>query len=243
MKIDASVCAKLHGPQVVRPEFVSPGVTRGLLSSINVEVGLHRKAESLSDKVAYAAVRGLRAIADAVFYRRYLHRAIVLETVAAIPGMVGGMVRHFRSLRKMKDDLHIRTLLAEAENERMHLVTWMEVAKPWLIERLMVNVLQGVFFNGYLGLYLVSPATAHRFVGYLEEEAIISYTELIEEIKKGQISDCKAPEIAVKYWNLKKDATLLDVALAVRADEAAHRDVNHSLADKEEVSAKQKRIL
>ncbi|KAI5187546.1 ubiquinol oxidase [Nematocida homosporus] len=220
----------LHPAQVVRKEFMAPISTAGLWG-IEVQSGKHVPARGLGDRLAYGAVKGLRAIADVVFYHRYVHRAIVLETVAAIPGMVGGMVRHFRSLRNMKEDAHIRTLLAEAENERMHLLTWMEVSRPWLIERVMVMALQGIFFNAYLGLYLLSPKTAHRFVGYLEEEAIISYSEMVDEIEKGIIPNTKAPSIAKRYWNLPDSANLLDVTLAIRADEAAHRDVNHELAD------------
>jgi len=220
----------LHPPQVVRSEFLS-GISKEQLREIDAEVGKHVSAKGYSDKVAYSLVKGLRMIADCVFYRRYLNRAIVLETVAAIPGMVGGMTRHFKSLRNMKDDKNIRALLAEAENERMHLITWMEVAKPLLIERLMVLALQGVFFNAYLLLYIASPRTAHRFVGYLEEEAIISYTEMIKELETGKIPNIPAPEIAKEYWNLPSNATLIEVALAVRADEATHRDTNHDLAD------------
>jgi hypothetical protein len=33
------------------------------------------------------------------------------------------------------------------------------------------------------------------------------------------------------YWRLQPSASLLDVVRAVRADEATHRFVNHSLAD------------
>ncbi|KAI5181580.1 ubiquinol oxidase [Nematocida sp. AWRm80] len=224
----------LHPAQVVRPEFTRAITSEGL-KKIDVQVGKHFQSWEISDKIAFGAVRALRAIADCVFYKRYIHRAIVLETVAAIPGMVGGFVRHMRSLRKMKDDQNIRTLLAEAENERMHLMTWMEVSKPWMIERLMVMALQGIFFNAYLGLYLFSPKIAHRFVGYLEEEAIISYTELADEIRTGIIPNRPAPEIAKTYWKLPSTATLLDVTLAIRADEAAHRDTNHTLADEENV--------
>ncbi|KAI5188380.1 ubiquinol oxidase [Nematocida sp. AWRm77] len=222
--------AQLHPPQAVRKEFLH-SISKDELQRIDTEVGKHVPAACVSDKLAYAAVKSLRAIADCVFYRRYVHRAIVLETVAAIPGMVGGIVRHMRSLRSMKDDKNIRTLLAEAENERMHLMTWMEVSKPWLVERLMVLMLQGVFFNAYLALYLLSPRTAHRFVGYLEEEAIISYTEMVKELKEGVLPNGPAPAIAKEYWKLPSNATLLEVTLAVRADEAAHRDTNHELAD------------
>jgi hypothetical protein len=40
-----------------------------------------------------------------------------------------------------------------------------------------------------------------------------------------------APPIAIEYWRLKNDATLLDVIYAVRSDETTHRFVNHSLAN------------
>ena len=37
--------------------------------------------------------------------------------------------------------------------------------------------------------------------------------------------------MARRYWNLAADATLRDVVIVVRADEANHRDVNHGFAD------------
>lgn len=40
-----------------------------------------------------------------------------------------------------------------------------------------------------------------------------------------------APEIAIEYWKLKKDAKVIDLLKAVRADEACHRHVNHTFAD------------
>lgn len=35
---------------------------------------------------------------------KYLIRNIFLESIAGVPGMVGGMLRHLRSLRRMKRD-------------------------------------------------------------------------------------------------------------------------------------------
>ena len=81
-------------------------------------------------------------------------------------------------------------------------------------------------------MYSLSSKTAHRFVGYLEEEAVISYTHYLEELDAGTIENCAAPDFAKTYWNLENDARLRDVLLAVRDDEAEHRDVNHKLADK-----------
>lgn len=153
---------------------------------------------------------------------------MMLETVAAVPGMVGGMLLHLRSLRKFQQSGGwIKALLEEAENERMHLMTMVELVQPKWYERLLVLTVQGVFFNSFFVLYLVSPKLAHRIVGYLEEEAIHSYTEYLRDIDDGKIENIPAPAISIDYWRLPKDATLKDVVTVIRADEAHHRDVNH----------------
>ncbi|KAL6979975.1 Alternative oxidase, mitochondrial precursor [Sarracenia purpurea var. burkii] len=96
---------------------------------------------------------------------------MMLETVAAVPGMVGGMFLHCKSLRQFEhNDGWIKTLLEEAENELMHLMTFMEVSNPRWYERALVFVVQGVFFSAYFVAYLISPKLAHRVVGYLEED-------------------------------------------------------------------------
>ena len=125
----------------------------------------------------------------------------------------------------------IHTLLEEAENERMHLMTFVKIAQPNWFERLLILVAQGVFFFSFLLLYIVSSRTAHRLVGYFEEEAVYSYTEYLHEIDRGAQPNVPAPQIAIDYWNLPADARLRDVVTAVRADEAGHRDVNHGFAD------------
>lgn len=192
----------------------------------------HRTPSGPRDVIAFRFTKLLRFFADAFFAGRYGHRAIVLETVAGVPGMVGGMLQHFRSLRRMENDEGwIRLLLDEAENERMHLMTFIEVAQPTLIERLLVLLAQGVFFFGYGFIYLISPITAHRIIGYFEEEAVYSYTQYLKMIDGGEVENIAAPQIAIEYWRLAPDARLRDVGLAVRADEAGHRDVNHALAD------------
>ena len=197
-----------------------------------VDLGVRHKARGLSDRLAYGFTKTLRFCADTFFARRYGHRAIVLETVAAVPGMVGATLTHLRCLRNMCDDRGwIRTLMEEAENERMHLMTFVEVAQPNLFERLVILGVQWVFYLAFFALYLVSPRTAHRIVGYFEEEAVISYTLYLKEIDEGRSRNVPAPEIAKRYWNLPDTATLRDVVLVVRADEAHHRDVNHGFAN------------
>ena len=174
-----------------------------------------------------------RFVADTFFAKRYGHRAVVLETIAGVPGMVAGMLIHLRSLRKMQTGYgdQIREMLAEAENERMHLMFFIEIAKPNVFERILVILAQGVFMSFYLFMYIFFPKTSHRMIGYFEDEAVKSYTEYLDLVQNGKVMNIRAPQIAIDYYNLKKDARLSDLIISVRADEMHHADVNHSYAD------------
>ncbi len=195
-------------------------------------VQTHRPPEDFSDRVAFGFVKLLRFVADRFFAKRYGHRAVVLETVAAVPGMVAGLLQHLKALRYIRDDAGwVRELLDEAENERMHLMTFIQIAQPTAIERLVIMVTQAVFYNFYFFLYLFFPKTAHRVVGYFEEEAVTSYTQYLEQIDAGRQENVPAPKLAIDYWDLARDARLREVVVAVRADEAGHRDRNHGFAD------------
>ncbi|KAJ0112856.1 hypothetical protein Patl1_02617 [Pistacia atlantica] len=201
-------------------------------ADLSIDLKKHHAPATFLDKMAFWTVKSLRWPTDLFFQRRYGCRAMMLETVAAVPGMVGGLLLHCKSLRKFEHSGGwIKALLEEAENERMHLMTFMEVAKPRWYERALVFTVQGVFFNAYFLGYLISPKFAHRMVGYLEEEAIHSYTEFLKELDKGNIENVPAPAIAIDYWRLPQNSTLRDVVMVVRADEAHHRDVNHFASD------------
>lgn len=225
----------------------------------------HRKPEDFSDRVALLMVRLLRwgtdlatnykhdvtlpkkakdsdALTETKPYRmserKWLIRMVFLESVAGVPGMVAGMLRHLHSLRRMKrDNGWIETLLEEAYNERMHLLTFLKMAEPGWFMKLMILGAQGVFFNGMFLSYLVSPRTCHRFVGYLEEEAVLTYTLAIQDIEAGKLpkwSDPKfiVPDLAVNYWKIPEERrTMRDLLLYIRADEAKHREVNHTLGN------------
>jgi ubiquinol oxidase len=110
-------------------------------------------------------------------------------------------------------------------------MTFIQIARPSTAERLLILLAQGVFYNLFFLLYLISSKTAHRVVGYFEEEAVTSYTEYLAGVDKGTHPNVPAPRIAIDYWKLASDATLRDVIIAVRADEAHHRDVNHQFAN------------
>ena len=214
----------------------------------------HVPTRSIADRVAWTTIRllrfgfdlgtgyGLRTFKE----EQWLQRIIFLETVAGVPGMVGGMLRHLRSLRRLKRDYGwIHTLLEEAENERMHLLTFLSLKQPGPLFRTFVLLGQGVFFNIFMAAYLASPRTCHRyggrrarthtcavgprvretghltgcrqclcaapppplasFVGYLEEEAVKTYTHCLAELDAGHLpkwTAMPAPEIARQYWQL-----------------------------------------
>ena len=187
----------------------------------------------MSDLFAKSMTKFFRFIADTFFAKRYGHRAIVLETIAGVPGMVAGMWLHFKSLRKMKVGYgpDIREMLAEAENERMHLMFFIEIANPNWFERYLVLFAQALFFIFYMILYMIDYKTAHRMIGYFEEEAVRSYTDYLAMVENGEVENVPAPELAIKYYKMKKSAKLSDLIVKVRADEMHHSKVNHGLAD------------
>ncbi len=192
----------------------------------------HRETNKISERLAYKITQLLKFSLNIFYGKKYAKRAVILETIAAVPGMVAGMFNHLKALRRMKDDEGwIKELLSEADNERMHLMIFLDIAKPSWIERGLVLLGQAVFICVYSIIYLCSSKIAHRVVGYFEEEACKSYTEFLEKIDSGELENVAAPDIAIKYYQLQDGARLRDVVLRIREDEAKHRDRNHNFAD------------
>ena len=208
----------------------------------NVEV-THFQPKTVRDKLAYYTMKLLRTTFDIVSGYRpgkmneslYLKRCIFLETFAGVPGFIGGLMRHLEALRSLRQDGGwIHHLLEEAENERMHLLTFLTIRQPGLFMRLIIMTSQFFFISGYALIYLLSSTTAHRFVGYLEEEAVKTYTQILKDLDEGNLpiwANIPAPPEAIKYWGLAYDAKFRDVIVSIRADEVAHREFNHHFAN------------
>jgi len=220
------------------------GKQRGVYTSDELDIKLtHVPPKTLVDKMAFGAVKVVRFLFDTVSLWNFgeitqakvMRRVIFLETVAAIPGFVAAMVRHFRSLRLMtRDGGMLNMFLDEANNERMHLLSFVKMRDPGIPFRVMVMVSQTVVGVGFFVLYHLSPAFCHRFVGYIEEEACSTYTKIIKTIEDApegaEMAKWRtqlAPAIGRAYWHLGGEGTVLDMMYAIRADEAEHRDVNH----------------
>lgn len=216
---------------------VNPNAIDSGLMEVVPSIALHKESygkepHTVSDRFAKSVVHGLAGVMDFFFQERYCHRAVVLETIAAVPGMVGGLLQHLKSLRFVRSDRGwIKVLLDEAENERMHLLVYSALSKPNTFERIAIMVVQFFFYHLYFLLYLVSPKTAHRVVGYFEEEAIHSYEHYLRQVEEGHHENVSAPELAIQYWQLPQEAKLSDVIKATIKDEMTHRDVNHRFAD------------
>lgn len=203
----------------------------------------HFEPKTIRDKFAYFAMRILRTSFDKLSGYKpgemneslYIRRCIFLETFAGVPGFIGGMMRHLNALRSLRQDGGwIHHLLEEAENERMHLLTFLQIRQPGVVMRGLIMSSQFFFIAGYSLLYIVSPTTAHRFVGYLEEEAVKTYTQIIKDLDEGKLplwEDLPAPQDAIRYWGLDENAKFRDVIVSIRADEVSHREFNHHFAD------------
>lgn len=189
--------------------------------------------ERIRETLAMSMTKFFGFVADTFFAKRYGHRAVVLETVAGVPGIVAGVWLHLKSLRKMKTGYgpDIREMLAEAENERMHLMFFIEIAKPNWFERYLVLFAQLIFMLFYFVLYVIDYKTAHRMIAYFEEEAVKSYTDYLGLVESGEVENVPAPRLAIQYYEMGSNAKLSDLIRHVRADEQHHSEVNHKYAN------------
>jgi len=203
----------------------------------------HRPPENWKERAAKKLIYILRSSFDKISgydevqmsESKWLTRCIFLEAVAGVPGMVGGMTRHLKSLRTMRPDHGIiHHLLEEAENERTHLFMFISLKEPSVFMRAGVVITQGLFWNFYFLCYLASPRFCHSLVGYLEEEAVHTYSMLLKQLDEGKLKkwqDARCPQVARDYYELDDKATVRDMFLSVRADESIHRDVNHRFSE------------
>jgi ubiquinol oxidase len=207
----------------------------GELSMLDInktDLARHHVPRGTADRFALGCARLLCGAAGTVFGRRYGDSVIVVETVAAVPAMVAATLLHLKCLRRMIDDRGwVRTFMNEAESQRTHLMAFVAIRRPSLGERLMIALAQGIFYNSYFLLYLISARTAHRMAGYLAEASVLGYSDYLDRIRAGRQDNCAAPGSAIAYWCLPPGARLEEMVCAMREDEAIHRDIHHAFAD------------
>ncbi|KAJ3105334.1 hypothetical protein HDU97_008231 [Phlyctochytrium planicorne] len=197
-----------------RPEKRTPIYTKEMLESFRnwqpppASPDLHTSSEV----VAYILFRilkfGLNLLTLTLPKPQFLssnswfRRFIFLETLSSVPGFMGSMIRHIRSLKSLQDDKGwIPTLLDDTENHRAHLMSWMMVGKPGAIMTTCVVITQGLFYQSFFVVYAVSQQTVHRFLTFVAEDSVKTYTICLEDVENGKIQDWKnrpAPKQAIE---------------------------------------------
>jgi ubiquinol oxidase len=202
-----------------------------LLDINKKDLSRHHAPRTFSDRFAFGVVRAMSALAS-LFGSRYGDRVIVVETIAAVPPMVMATLLHLRCLRRLADDRGwVRTFMDESENQRAHLMAFVALARPNTLERWAIVLGQGVFYNLYFLLGLVSARTAHRIAAYMAERSVSGYTDLLARLATGDETGVEAPASAIAYWNLSPNARISEMVTAIRGDEAIYRDIHHAFAD------------
>lgn len=229
----------VEGTQLIHGSEIPPVWSEDELLKVRVT---HKNPDSFVEKFAFRVVKTLKFLVDTAtgFNRKlrtekmWIDRICFLESIAVVPPMMGAMTYHISSLRKMDSDHGwVKTLLEEAENERMHLMVGLSLKQPSFLYRNVVTLAQVNFALWWLLAYVISSRFCSHFVGYLEEEAVFTYTKCLWDIEHGQLQHWQtmaAPKLALEYWQLPDEATMRDVIFHIRADEDHHRIVNHTLA-------------
>lgn len=236
-------------PLGVHKEWMNPTINK-VWSDAEIESGLssqpRHQPQLLTEKVLSGGIHAAYWLFNkATGYQAanptpdsIITRLLFLESIAGVPGMVAAQHRHFASLRTMSRDYGwIHTLLEEAENERMHLLTFIDAFDVTATQRAVVYLMQFGWAAFFIPVYILSPRTAHRTVGYVEEMAVYTYSNIIELMGTPGSklhtawANKPVPAIAKNYWRMDEDATFLEMMQQIALDETNHRDVNHTFAE------------
>jgi hypothetical protein len=239
-------------PQLIPPkdrcDFHTNKQNLGNARSLGSASITHHPVHSLIDFLAYSLNRIIKFTFDllsgVLFGQFFFHsspelraikRIVFLESIAGVPGATGYFLRHVRStLLHLPDYGRIEQLFSEAENERMHLFIALQVHQPRIFMRMALLVVYLAFNSFYFLTYLIVPSFCHRLSGYMEEDAVHTYTQMLQDLDNGKFpgwKELKAPKLARIYYKLPENALWRDVLLNIRQDEIHHRDSQHSIAN------------
>ena len=191
-----------------------------------------RAPKIFSDFVALYIAKTFRFSAKKVFAKYFIYYLLFLETFARSSSAAASQWIHLKCLQKVKYDRDwIKILTNQAENERIHLITIIEIIQPKLFVRLLIIFGQITYQILYLFLYIIFPRTAHRFIGYSREESARDYNNYLEHLENDVSLNINASQISIKHWNLDSKAKLIDVVKLISKDKMNHATINHKVAD------------
>lgn len=188
---------------------------------------------TLGDYFSRAIVLVVFRLARMIFRDRYAQHALVLEAVLA--SMLTAIAAHaqYAALRNFRADReHIEELLGEASTEHLHVLVLKRVTTVEWYGKAAIWKMQFIYIPLFRLIYCLAPSFAHRLVAYTEERLAGIYADWLLHLLGGALENMPAPVVAIKYWELPEEATLIELLNVLIADTAKHRDRNHRIADK-----------
>eukprot|EP00644_Phytophthora_capsici_P012399 jgi/Phyca11/552080/estExt2_Genewise1Plus.C_PHYCAscaffold_460130 len=150
----------------------------------------------------------------------WINRCLYIETFARASEMVMGIAHHLRSQRSLKlDDMWLK-----AENERVQIFTSMK--QRGLSSQVAMVAAQSVFLPVFFLTYMISPKTCQHFIAFVDEEAVNTYTYLLEDMEHGHLNEwctMTAPLVGRRHFDLPDDAKVYDMIKCIRAEKASHK--------------------
>ncbi|MDF5713752.1 MAG: alternative oxidase [Rhizonema sp. NSF051] len=177
------------------------------------------------------------------FYRQRLHpRFFVLETIARVPYFAYTSVLHlYETMGWWRKSDWLKVHFSESWNELHHLLISESLGgNRYAIDRFVAHTGAFVYYWIIVGVYLITPRSAYRFMQFVEEHAYHTYDAFLREHGE-ELKKLPAPDVAVNYYRdgdlymfeefqitnpsefrRPKIENLYDVFVAVRDDELEH---------------------
>lgn len=181
---------------------------------------------SVADSAAYGATRFLTCSVDLVSWltlsreRRWLRRLLFLSTISGAPG------RALAAAERHPSDKWARALLSEAASERARLAILMEIRAPGPVSQTFIESGQALLSRCFSATRYALPRFCKWFGGYVEEEQVKAYTQLLEDIEAGAaptFANAQASALACEHYGLPVGTSLREVISCMRAERMLSR--------------------
>ncbi len=189
---------------------------------------------TLGDYLSRGLVLFVYRLARIIFRSSFAEHTLVLEATLSSMQTSAAAHVHYAAIRNVRADRErIEELLGEASVEHLHVLVLKRITELSWYGRLAIWKMQFIYVPIYRLLYMLSPSAAHRLIAYSEERLAGIYADWLLALMCGAAENKDAPSLAIQYWELEDDASLIDVVNMFIADTAKHRDHNHLIADGE----------
>lgn len=177
---------------------------------------------TFADSAAFSASQALqmafRSVTTLVQVNEHnwLRRLSFLSVMSAAPGRaLAGTGNATAGCR------WVQGLVSESEREKLRLDILLHLQAPGLLSRALLSTTQAALECGYSLAHVVSPKFCRWLVGYVEEESVKAYTQLLKDIDSGllpKFAGGVAPAAARAHFALPEGAPLSEVFKCMLAE-------------------------